>query len=325
MVLGILMLVAGLVMTAYGADWLVDGASALAKKLNVSPLAIGLTVVAFGTSLPEFVVSFISALNHNTDLAVSNVVGSNIFNTLLILGIIAVIRPITLQVSTIYKEIPFSLLAAIVLLIIVSENYLGGIAAQSAISRADGLILLAFFIIFIYYTFSSARNQPPESTGIKDWKMGRSVLVVLLGITTLILGGKLLVNGAVDIATILGVSEAVIGLTIVSVGTSVPELSTSIVAARKNRPDIAVGNVIGSNIFNIFFILGCSASVYSFQFSEHLFVDLIVCAVSSLLVFIFMFIGTRRTLSKMDGIFFLVLYLIYLLYLLLREIHLVGE
>ncbi len=314
----VLLLIVGFALTVFGANWLVDGAASLAKKLNISNLVIGLTVVAFGTSMPEFVVSFISALNNKTDIAVGNVVGSNIFNILFILGISAFLYPISVQRSTIWKEIPYSLLAAVVLLFLANDVILDN-ETQGWVSRIDGLVLLSFFAIFLYYSMEISKNVSDSENEVKEFTILKSIFLLIVGLVGLIFGGRFMVNSAVDIARVLGISEAIIGLTIVSIGTSVPELATSIVAAMKKNSDIAIGNVVGSNIFNIFFILGISATISPLSFNPVMNFDLVVCALTSGLLFLFMFVGHKGKLMKMEGLLFMLLYVAYVGYLIYQE------
>jgi cation:H+ antiporter len=320
MLIALLLLLGGLALTVYGANWLVDGASSLAKKMNVSNLVIGLTVVAFGTSMPEFVVSFISSLNGNTDIAIGNVVGSNIVNILLILGVSAMVYPITVQHSTVWKEIPFTLLAALVLFFMANDFLIDGDSA-SFVSRIDGLILLCFFLIFIYYSYETSKNSTEtELLVVKIFPLLKSIFLLVIGIGALIAGGKLFVTGAVDIARELGISEAVIGLTVVAVGTSVPELATSVVAALKKNSDIAMGNVVGSNIFNIFFILGTSATISPLPFNPSMNTDLLICIAASLLLFGFMFTGQKSKINRMEGALFTLAYIGYTVYLVIASV-----
>ena len=259
----ILLLIGGLLLILVGANCLTDGAASVAKRFHIPSIVIGLTIVAFGTSAPELTVSVSSALKGSADIAVGNVVGSNIFNTLMIVGCTALFAPIVITRNTLRKEIPLCILSSIVLLICANDVFLDK-APRNTLSISDGLILLCFFTIFLGYTFAIAsRNtndaQPPEEE-IKSLPMWKSVLFILGGLGGLIFGGQWFVEGASNIARNLGVSESVIGLTLVAGGTSLPELATSIVAALKKNPEIAIGNVIGSNLFNIFFVLGCSAT-----------------------------------------------------------------
>lgn len=315
MLIALLLLLGGLVLTVYGANWLVDGASSLAKKMKISNLVIGLTVVALGTSMPEFVVSFISSFHGNTDIAIGNVVGSNIVNILLILGVSAMVYPITVQHSTVWKEIPFTLLAALVLFFMANDFLIDG-ASASYVSRIDGLILLCFFLIFIYYSFETSKNSTEtELLVVKIFPVWKSLFLLVIGIGALVGGGKILVTGAVDIAKELGISEAVIGLTVVAVGTSVPELATSVVAALKKNSDIAMGNVVGSNIFNIFFILGTSATISPLPFNPSMNMDLLICIAASLLLFGFMFTGQKSKINRMEGAMFTLAYIGYIVYM----------
>ncbi|HBH19528.1 MAG TPA: sodium:proton exchanger [Candidatus Peribacter riflensis] len=280
------LLIIGFAFLIKGADWLVSGASALARKLGVSDLAIGLTIVAFGTSMPEFMVNMIASLQGNSDIAIGNVVGSNIFNILLILGLSALIAPIIVQRSTTLKEIPFSFLAVLMLLVMANDVFVDGYA-RSELSRSDGLAFIGFFVIFLIYTMNLPHAGESVATPEATKGTWTSVALIVLGLTGLVLGGKFTVDSAVAIARVLGLSEALIGLTIVAVGTSLPELATSMVAARKKNADIAVGNIVGSNIFNIFWILGVSAVIRPIPFTPAANFDLwVLVAVTVLLFFL---------------------------------------
>ena len=280
-------LVAGLALLVKGADWLVDGASAIARRFGVSDLAIGLTIVAFGTSTPELIVNIVASINGSADIAIGNVLGSNICNILLILGIAAMIAPLAVQRSTVLKEIPFSLLAAVVLLIMANDMVIDGYA-RSELSRSDGIAFVGFFIIFLYYTFGLGKNKVEEADGHSKPGMGlwKATFLFLIGLGFLCLGGSFAVDGATIFATMLGVSEALIGLTVVAVGTSLPELAASSVAAYKGNADIAVGNIVGSNIFNIFWILGISAIIKPLPFRPELNFDLWMVVASTVLLFV---------------------------------------
>ncbi len=312
--LPILLLIAGIAVVMVGANLLVEGASSIAKKFQVSDLVIGLTVVALGTSTPELTVSIYSALNGESDLALGNVVGSNIFNVLVIAGIAALIYPINVQSNTVWKEIPFSFLAALVVLVMAADHFLDG-SSVSVISRSDGLVLLGFFLIFLYYTFLSAKQGQPDELNntVKTYSIGMSVLLILGGLVLLVIGGRLLVDNAVKIAEWLGMSKSVIGLTIVAAGTSVPELATSAVAAYKKNSDIAIGNVVGSNIFNSFLILGTSATVTPLGLGNITMTDLIICAGVSLFLFIHSY---DLRISRIEGAVLLAGYIGYVIYLL---------
>ena len=319
MLLTYILLPIGFVFLVKGANLLVDGASSVAKRFGVSALVIGLTIVAFGTSTPELVVNIFASINGNTDIAIGNILGSNIANILLILGISAVIFPLAVKRGTVWKEIPFGLLAVVVTALMVNDAFIDG-GAFSGLTRIDGLVLIAFFIIFLYYTFGISKtgiDNPPEEQ-VHHYSLLRACLMITFGLVGLTLGGKWIVDAAVALATTLGVSEALVGLTIVAVGTSLPELATSAIAAYRKNVDIAVGNIIGSNIFNIFFILGISATINPLPFSSLLMRDVFVTIGATLLLFIFMFVNKRHTLERWQGICFIILYVVYIVYLILR-------
>lgn len=318
--LQILLFIVGFGLLIKGADWLVSGASSLASRLGVSALVIGLTIVAFGTSAPELTVNLLASFQGNTDIAIGNIIGSNIANILLILGISAIIFPLAVQRGTVWREIPFALLAVVVLTIMANDVLLDGTAA-SALTRIDGLVLLAFFGIFIYYIFSIAKqpaHEGQEEEVITQYSVATSAGMIVGGMAGLVVGGKWIVDGAVIFATQLGISEALIGLTVVAIGTSLPELATSAVAAYKRNVDIAIGNVIGSNIFNIFWILGISATITPLPFSAQLGFDLGVVTLVTLLLFLALFVGRRHTLERWQGWVFVCLYVGYIIYLVLR-------
>lgn len=309
-----ILLLGGLTLLIFGSNWLVDGASNLARKLNISDLVIGLTVVALGTSAPELVVNLIASFNGKTDIAIGNILGSNIFNILLILGVTAIVLPVTVKNNTVWKEIPFSLLA-IVVVAFMANDILIDRYQQNEVSRIDGLVLLSFFSIFMAYTFILAKQSGPLMDSEKVvLTVPRSIIYVLLGLAGLILGGRFLVMGAVEIARSLGLSESVIGLTVVATGTSLPELATSVVAAIKRNSDIAIGNVVGSNIFNIFFVLGSSAVIRPLPFNPASNFDIMVTILASLLLFIFVFVGKGRRIDRTEGAFFVLLYIAYTVY-----------
>lgn len=291
------------------ADYLVAGSSALARRMNVSDLVIGLTVVAFGTSTPELFVNLVAAVRGNTDIALNNVVGSNIANILLILGISAMIAPLAVSKSTVWKEIPFSLLAALALGIAANDRRLGGVV--SVLTRGDGFILLCFFSIFLYYsaaiTSDASAFESREQVG--SMTLHAALLRVAGGLAGLMLGGYLVVGNAIRIADSIGMSEALIGLTIVAVGTSLPELATSAMASYRGNADIAVGNVVGSNIFNVFFILGVTTVIRPITYDENNNVDLILLAAASFLLFFSMFTGKKRSLDRWEGMLFVAIYI----------------
>ena len=314
-----LFLLLGFVLLIKGADWLVNGASAIARKFNVSDLVIGLTVVAFGTSTPELFVNIVASAGGNAEIAIGNVLGSNICNVFLILGISAIIYPLSVSRGSVWKEIPFSLLAVIVLGLMVNDKVIDG-GDNSLLTRIDGLVLLAFFIIFLYYSFSIAKSIEgmDDQVPVKTPGFTKSLLLVIAGLIGLTLGGKWIVDGAVTLAKSLGMSESLVGLTIVAIGTSLPELATSAMAAYRKNAEIAVGNVVGSNIFNIFFVLGISATVKPLPFQAESNLDIAVVIMSSLLLFLSMFTGKKRSLDRWEGIVFLILYCGYLTFLIIR-------
>ncbi|MBI2123842.1 MAG: calcium/sodium antiporter [Candidatus Wildermuthbacteria bacterium] len=302
-----------------GAGFLVDGASSLARRLGVSTLVIGLTIVAFGTSAPELIVNIFASIQGNTDIAIGNVLGSNIANILLILGISAVIYPLAVKRGTVWKEIPLAFLAMIILAFMANDVLIDK-SSSSALTRIDGLILISFFIIFLYYVFGISKAEPSDTVEIKPRTRSllRSCFMIGGGLVGLTVGGKWIVDGAIVIAANLGMSEALIGLTVVAVGTSLPELATSAVAAYKKDVDIAVGNIVGSNIFNIFWILGASAIIHPLSFSQALMSDVLMALVATFLLFATMFIGKRHILERWQGISFIVLYVVYIAYVVIR-------
>lgn len=315
-----ILLIIGFLLLIKGADYLVQGASSIARRWNVSDLVIGLTVVAFGTSTPELFVNIIASVQGNTDIAIGNVLGSNIANVLLILGVSSVIYPLTVTKGTVWKEIPLSLLAAFLLGFLANDALIDK-RGFSALTRIDGLVLLSFFVIFMYYSFSIAKKIEgmEEHVPTKVHGLIKSLLLLMLGLTGLTLGGKWIVDGAVRLALNFGMSQALVGLTIVAVGTSLPELATSAMAAYKKNVEIAVGNVVGSNIFNIFFVLGISSTLKPLPFPTRNNLDIGVVILSSILLFAYMFTGRRRSLDRWEGGVFVVLYVGYLAFLIIVE------
>ena len=310
--LTLLLFLVGFFLLIKGADWMVEGAAALARKLKVSDLAIGLTIVSFGTSAPEFVVNIIASLQGNGGLAIGNILGSNIANVLLILGIAASIRPLVIQQNTIWKEIPLSLLSAIILGVLVNDRLMdGGVAL---LGRGDGIILISFFIIFMYYTFGLAQmgDMPVDTEEIKDMPVWKAIVFTVVGLAMLPIGGQLIVDGAIEIAELFGVSDAVIGIVIVGVGTSLPEVAASAVAAYKGRTDIAIGNAVGSNIFNIFWVLGVSSIIKTIPFDETLNGDVLMTIFASLALFLSAFVGKARHVGRGEGVLFLLMYVTYI-------------
>ena len=318
MIINILLLSLGLLILVKGADWLVQGATVLAKKKNVSDLAIGLTIVAFGTSAPELVVNVVSAYEGHEDLVFGNVLGSNNFNLLFILGVAGLISPLVVQSSTVWKEIPISLFAAIILLFLVHNVFFQG---DPILSRIDGLVLLTFFCFFLYYVYRQMSNVPSEEgLPVKEMSMPKIIGLIIVGLLGLVVGGRFVVENATDMATTLGVSEQIVGLTIVAAGTSLPELATSVVAAFKKNNDIAVGNIVGSNIFNIFFILGISAVIRPIGYNSLFNNDLYLLFGGTILLFLFMFLGGKKRLDRWEAGILLAIYVSYTTYLVLREV-----
>ncbi|MGL4998788.1 MAG: calcium/sodium antiporter [Cetobacterium sp.] len=300
--LTVLILFLGVIFLVFGANFLVDGASVIAKRFNIPNIVIGLTIVAFGTSAPELVVNVISALNGKSAITLGNVVGSNIINILLILGITALIYPLTVARNTVKYEIPIALFAA-VLTYVLSKN--------GILTKIDGFILLGFFILFLLYnTYLTVTNKEESELEVKNYTLPIAIGVTILGFILLVFGGKFIVESAVDLARNFGISERVISITVVSLGTSLPELATSIIAALKKNTDIAIGNVVGSNIFNTFLILGVSAVISPIDISSGAFIDLILNMVSSLLLLAFVLRHYR--LNRIHGLLFLTVYISYL-------------
>lgn len=313
--LDLLFLAGGLVLTILAADWLVDGASSIAKRLDVSDLVIGLTIVALGTSTPELAINIFSAIEGSTGLAIGNVLGSNVANILLILGTAALFAPLTITKNTTWKEIPFALLAVLVLGLMANDVLIDPQLESNFISRNDGLVMLMFLAIFLVYTFEIAKSDVASSDTqeVEVMSMGKSIFLTVVGIAGLFVGGKLLVEGAIGLAEMAGISERVIGLTIVAIGTSLPELAAAIAAAKKGKTDLAVGNVIGSNIFNIFLILGITASIKPLEFNAGpLNTDILLTLLATLLLFGATFMYSPRRIDKREGILFLGLYFIYM-------------
>lgn len=306
-----LILVCSLAMIVFGANFLVDGASAIAKRFNIPNIVIGLTIVAFGTSSPELAVSSYSAWTGNSEIAIGNVVGSNIFNILLILGVSSMITPLTILRNTVMKEIPLSLLAAVVLYVMVHDTTLNE-GSRDLISKGDGIILLGFMAIFMYYLVHLAKSSgESEDLEIPTISAYKSIFYTLGGLGLLVVGGKFFVDSAVNLAVSFGMSQAVIGLTIVAAGTSLPELATSVVAALKKNSDIAVGNVVGSNIFNVFFILGLSSLISPLEKGSITEIDMLTCIGASVALMLSGYLLGKFRISKVEGFIFLILYVLY--------------
>lgn len=314
-----LLLVIGFALLIKGADWFVDGASSIAKILRISPLLIGLTIVAFGTSSPEATVSILAALDGSAEVALGNVIGSSIFNITLVVGLTALLNPLKVESETIRKEIPFTLLGSAVLLVLISDIALQGFS-ENLLTRSDGLIFLLIFTVFMYYIFEVARNNrdkiPVEETSEKaTW--GKNTFRTIIGLAAIIFGGELVVRNSTEIAVSLGMSETLVGLTIVAIGTSLPELVTSIMAAIKKQSEIALGNIVGSNIFNILFVLGTSSLITPLPVNSKIFVDIGLLVI--LTVILLVFSRTNFRIGKIEGTFLAVAYILYLVFIIIRN------
>lgn len=317
MVISLILIIVGFTSLIFGANWLVDGASALAKKNNISDLVIGLTIVALGTSAPELVVNSVASYNGFSDIIFGNIIGSNNFNLFIILGIAGLIYPITVQSSTAYKEIPISLVATILLLMLANNFFMENI---TEISRLDGLILLLCFLGFIYYVFSQLKRDIPEAITVKHMSNYKIWGLITFGVAGLIIGGKLVVENSIDVATELGVSQKIIGLTIIAAGTSLPELVTSVIAAIKKNSDIAIGNVVGSSIFNILLILSVSSLISPIEYNSNFNQDLFVLIGGTVFLIVAMFIGKKNKLDRLEAFLLLAFYLGYTAYLVSKEL-----
>ena len=317
MFLKVFLLLAGFALLIKGADFLVLGSSALARRFKISELIIGLTIVAFGTSTPELIVSIVAAAKGLNDVAIGNVVGSNIFNLLFILGISALILPLTVQRSTIIKEIPYSIVAAILLLIL-ANDHLYTEKRANVITFIDGIILFAFFLFFMYYIFRNMKNDNPDiAVDKKPYGIWKILLLIIGGLAGLVLGGRISVINAVAIAHELGISERIIGLTIIAAGTSLPELATSAVAAYRRNSDIAVGNVVGSNIFNILFVLSASAFVNPLPYKLSFNTDITVLIGATMLLLFFTYTGKKAVIDRREGFLLMLGYIGYTVFLVL--------
>jgi len=313
------MFVGGFVLLIYAAKFLVEGSTSIARKLNIADLIIGLTIVSFGTSAPELIINLISGFNDKADLAIGNIMGSNISNILLILGVTATITSLKVQKNTILSEIPFSLMAALLFGFLANANLFNE-GAELKISQMDGFVLLFFFSLFmLYIIFMARQNQDIETDEISDFPMGKAIVYVIIGMLGLFFGGKFVVDGAIDIATSWGMSETFIGLTIVGVGTSLPELVTSIIAALKNNSDIAVGNVVGSNIFNLLWILGVTATITPLPFNKATNTDILMIILASTILIISMVIGKKYVIERWQGVLYILIYVAYIVFLFQRE------
>jgi cation:H+ antiporter len=312
------LVIAGFALLIFGAHSLIKGASSVAKRAGLSNLFIGLTIVAFGTSLPELTANIFATIRGNFDIAVGEIIGSNISNVLLVLGVSALIFPLVVRKSTVTKQIPYNLLAIFVLFIL-ANDILAANNHLSFLNRTDGLIMIILFGIFIYYTFINRKvSDGQEGIEFKRYSYPLSLTLIIGGMVMLMLGGDWAVDGAVAIATSLGVSEALIGLTVVALGTSLAELVTSATAAFKRNSDIAIGNIIGSNVFNIFWVLGLSSLIRPLEFLPLLNYDILIFTAAMFILLAFMFVGKKNILQRWQGAVLVVLYVIYIIYLILR-------
>ena len=324
MLVDILLFLLGIVLIIVGANYLTEGASTLARRMGLSPLVVGLTIVAFGTSAPELIVSLMSALKGNADIAMGNVIGSNIFNILAIGGVTALVAPITITQSTIRREIPLMLLSFLVLFFLSYDTIFAGTAGttENILSRGEGLTLFGFFLIFLTYTFAIAKDAPDDPhadhTPIRSYPLWLLVLFILGGLAALIYGGDLFVSSASSIARTFGMSESFIGLTIVAAGTSLPELATSVAAALKKQPEIAVGNIVGSNIFNIFLILGVSSTITPIRIGGVTALDFLVMIVAGLMLYIFAVLFGQRVVKRGEGAILALSFIAYTVYLIMQ-------
>ncbi len=324
MLVDILLFLLGIVLIIAGANYLTEGASTLARRMGLSPLVVGLTIVAFGTSAPELIVSLMSALKGNADIAMGNVIGSNIFNILAIGGVTAVVAPITITKSTIRREIPLMLLSFLVLFFLSYDTIFAGTAGttENILSRGEGLTLLGFFLIFLTYTFAIAKDAPDDPhadhTPIRTYPLWLLILFIVGGLVALVYGGDLFVSSASSIARTFGMSESFIGLTIVAAGTSLPELATSVAAALKKQPEIAVGNIVGSNIFNIFLILGVSSTITPIRIGGVTALDFLVMIVAGLMLCSFAVLFGQRIIKRGEGAILALGFIAYTVYLIMQ-------
>lgn len=314
MIFQILILLAGLLLILFGANWLVDGSSSIAKRFGISEFVIGLTIVGIGTSTPEMVVSFLSSLHGKADMAIGNIVGSNIFNTFMILGVTALISPLAITRSNIKKDIPLNIIVT-VLLIVLGMNFTLFGKGQDQLSRIDGAILLGVFAWYIWSSFRSDNSSGEDGDGIKEYNTAISVLLIIAGLAGLIIGGRLFVNSATELARIFGVSDKFIAITVMAAGTSMPELATCIVAALKGRGQLALGNVVGSNISNILLILGGAALINPLSFSGMTNVDLGAVLVGAIFILASAYLFKKKQLDRFEGVILLLLEAGYMWYL----------
>ena len=317
-----LLLALGFVILVKGADILIDGSSYIAHKLKIPQIVVGLTIIAFGTSAPEFVINLIASIHNSGGIALGNIIGSNVANIFLILGISSLICNLPVKENTFRFEIPFSILSVLILAILANGFWISR-SSENIIQELDfkdGIILLSFFVLFLLYTYKISRDRIEEEVNIKDLKVYQAVLYVVLGLIGLSLGGKWIYDATVYIARSLGIDEFIIAVSLVAIGTSLPELAASVVAALKKNTDIAIGNVVGSNIFNILWVLGFSSIVNPINIHDKFDLDLLVVFASSVLLFLFLTFSKEKVLRKWHGILFLFIYVGYMAHILISEI-----
>ncbi len=312
-----ILFILGFVFLVKGADLLVDGSSSIAKRVGISDLVIGLTIVSLGTSAPELLVNVIASIKGNADIGIGNIIGSNISNIFLILGISAIIYPLKVKKTTTWKEIPLNFVAAIVLFLMANDVMIDK-AESSMIGRIDGMILMIFFFMFMNYTIGLAKAHKEKHNGHPKHPISKAVIMTIVGILGLAFGGQWVVDGAITIAKQFGLSETLIGLTIVAVGTSLPELATSAVAAYKHKTDIAIGNIVGSNLFNIFWVLGLSAVIKPLPFNAAINTDILVYTMATVMLFIYCFTNRRYSIDKAEGVIFVLAYIGYITFVVIR-------
>lgn len=314
MTLQIFILLAGLLMILFGANWLVDGSSSIAKRFGISEFVIGLTIVGIGTSTPEMVVSFLSSIQGKADMAIGNIVGSNIFNTMMILGVTALISPLTITAGNLKKDIPLNIIVTVILIILGMNLTLFGHGADQ-LSRIDGAILLGIFAWYLWSSFKEDTPDAEDEEGIKEYSNAISILLVIAGLASLIIGGRLFVNSATELAKMFGVSDKFIAITVMAAGTSMPELATCAVAALKGRGQLALGNILGSNISNILLILGGSALINPLSFSGMTYVDLGAVLISAIFILASAYLFKKKSLDRFEGIILILMEVAYMWYL----------
>lgn len=318
MIITVILFIIGFFILIKGADYLVDGSSSIASKYNISNLIIGLTIVSFGTSAPELIINILASFSGSSDIAVGNVLGSNIANIFLILGLTALISNLPMKKSTVFSEIPFTLLAVFLVGFLANISFFDK-SSELVLSRIEGIILLVFFILFLGYIYILSKEDEDLIEDVEiGLTKGKSVLYIVLGMMGLFFGGKWVVDGALEFAGYFNLSESFVGLTVVSLGTSLPELVTSVNAAKKGNSDIAVGNIVGSNIFNLLWILGVSATIKELTFTLESNMDILVTAFASIMLLISMTYGKKYSISKRDGVIYLLCYAAYLVYIYYR-------